>query len=67
MGALKAQKRGAPPVYSSSRRKPTSKMAATSSNSLGQENTLSEMIKEYKIGEFEINPCDVLFSHLFDL
>ena len=39
-------------------------MAATSSNSLGQENTLSEMIKGYKIGEFEINPCDVLVQPL---
>ena len=39
-------------------------MAATSSNSLGQENTLSEMIKEYKIGQFEINPCDVLVQPL---
>ena len=64
MGALKAQKRGAPPFFSSSRRKPISKMAATSSNSLGQENTLSEMIKEYKIGQFEINPCDVLVQPL---
>ena len=39
-------------------------MAATSSNSLGQENTLSEMIKGFKIGEFEINPCDVLVQPL---
>ena len=39
-------------------------MAATSSNSLGQENTLSEMIKGYKIGEIEINPCDVLVQPL---
>ena len=30
MGALKAQKRGAPPVFSSSRRKPPLIMAATS-------------------------------------
>ena len=39
-------------------------MAATSSNSLGQENTLSEMIKGYKIGEIMINPCDVLVQPL---
>ena len=64
MGALKAQKRGAPPVYTSSRRKPTSNMAATSSNSLGQVNTLSEKIKRYKTGEFKINPCDILIEPL---
>ena len=39
-------------------------MAATSSNSLGQENTLSAMIKGYKIGEIMINPCDVLIQPL---
>ena len=64
MGALKAQKRGAPPVFSSSRHKPTSNMAATSSNSLGQVNTLIENIKRYKTGEFKINPCDVLIEPL---
>ncbi len=61
---LKAQKRGVPPVFSSSRHKTTSNMAATSSNSLGQVNTLSEKIKRYKTGEFTINPCDVLIEPL---
>ena len=57
-------KRGAPPVSSSSRRKPVLKMAATSSNSLGLVNTLSEKIKRYKTGKFKINPCDVLIEPL---
>ena len=39
-------------------------MAATSSNSLGQVNTLSEKIKRYKTGEFKINPCDILIEPL---
>ena len=64
IGALKGQKVGDPPIFSSSRRKPVLKMAATSSNSLGQVNTLSEKIKRYKTGEFTINPCDVLIEPL---
>jgi hypothetical protein len=39
-------------------------MAAKSSDSLGQKNTLSEMIKGYKIGEIMINPCDILVQPL---
>ena len=46
---------GAPPFFGSSRRKLVLKMVVTSS----EENTLSEKIKGYKIGEFEINPFDV--------
>jgi hypothetical protein len=64
IGALKVQKLGAPPIFPSSRRKPVLKMAATSSDSLGQQNTLSEMIKRYKIGEIKINPCNILVQPL---
>ena len=39
-------------------------MAASSSNLLGQVNTLSEKIKRYKTGEFKINPCDILIEPL---
>jgi len=45
MGALKAQKRGAPPVFSSSRHKPTSKMVDP--NLKG---------RKYKLGEIVLTP-----------
>jgi len=55
MGALKAQKRGAPPVFSSSRRKPTSKMAEAAA------------VTKYAIGDIVYVPLPPNFEWKSDL
>jgi len=55
MGALKAQKRGAPPVFSSSRRKPTSKMAEAAA------------VTKYAIGDIVYVPLPPNFESKSDL
>ena len=55
MGALKAQNRGAPPVYTSSRRKPTSKMAEAAA------------VTKYAIGDIVYVPLPPNFEWKSDL
>ena len=55
MGALKAQKRGAPPFFSSSRRKPTSKMAEAAA------------VTKYSIGDIVYVPLPPNFESKSDL
>ena len=55
MGALKAQKRGSPPVFSSSRRQPTSKMAEAAA------------VTKYAIGDIVYVPLPVNFETKSDL
>jgi hypothetical protein len=55
MGALKAQKRGAPPFFSSSRRKPISKMAEAAA------------VTKYAIGDIVYVPLPASFESKSDL